>query len=183
MEEKASKIWETAGRAHLTLDFRINSQPLAVAFTEDPCIGGTAWPNVNFAKKSWDYAFALWSNSTLELLYFWWHSTRQQSSKARMSIRAAEKLSVLDFRVLSKTQLQKAKTIFGQFKDPRKHFAPAYLTHEDKTRELLDYKVLCEWLGFGEDVFKAVRQLAHKWCAEPSVHAGKQCNKNTPLAI
>ena len=34
MEDKANAVWATAGRPHLTLDFRFNSQPLAVALTE-----------------------------------------------------------------------------------------------------------------------------------------------------
>jgi hypothetical protein len=29
-------------------------------------------------------------------------------------------------------------------------------------------------LGFDEEVYKAVRRLSQKWCAEPSVHGGKQ---------
>ena len=171
-EERANELWHRiAGRAHLNLDFRFNAQPLAVAFTSEPCIGGTAWPNVNFAKKSWDYAFALWGNSTLGLLLFWWHSSRQDSGRGRTTISAIETLPVLDFRALSKTQLQKAKRIFDEFKD--KHFLPAYVADIDKTRAELDHAVLCEWLGFDKTIYQAVRQLASRWCAEPSVHGGK----------
>ena len=36
--------------------------------TERPCIGGRAWPSVIFEKPEHEYAFALWCNSTLELL-------------------------------------------------------------------------------------------------------------------
>ena len=35
-------------------------------------------------------------------------------------------------------------------------------------------RVICDLLGFGEDVYQAVRFLAAKWCAEPSVHDGKK---------
>ena len=48
MEKKAATIADTASRAHVNLDFRFNSQPLAAAFTEQESIGGTAWPNVIF---------------------------------------------------------------------------------------------------------------------------------------
>ena len=34
--------------------------------------------------------------------------------------------------------------------------------------------MVCDLLGFGEDTYHAVRQLAAKWCAEPSVHGGKK---------
>ena len=178
LEEKANKVWETASRCHFNRNFTLGSQPLAVAITERPCIGGTAWPSINFAKQSWDYAFSIWGNSALGLISCWWHGSRQQPGRYRISRDSIKTLPVLDFRALSDEQIKKAKAIFDEFKDPRKHFAPAYLAHEDKTRELLDYKVLCEWLGFGEDVFKVVRQLARKWCAEPSVHGGKQRHKN-----
>ncbi len=40
-------------------------------------------------------------------------------------------------------------------------------------RALLDRRVLCDLLGFDDDVYLAVRRLAAKWCAEPSVHGGK----------
>ena len=174
-EERANALWHRiAGRAHLNAGFRINSQPLAVAFTEEDCIGG-AWPNVNFAKKSWDYAFSIWGNCTLGLILFWWHANRQQPGRAIITVSTAKTLPVLDFRALSPAQIKQAKTIFDQFKD--KHFLPAYVADKDETREELDRRVLCDWLGFDEKVWKAVRQLAHKWCAEPSVHGGKQRNK------
>ncbi len=90
-----------------------------------------------------------------------------------------ETLPVLDFRELTPTQIQQAKAIFDDFK--RKSFRPAYLADIDKTRRDLDKAVLCDWLGFGESIYAAVRQLASKWCAEPSVHGGKQRHKNNTL--
>ena len=181
METQAARIWKSAGHCHLTQDFGLGSQSLSIAFTKRKCIGGRAWPNVNFTKKDWDYAFALWGNSTLGLLLFWWHANRQQPGRAIITISTSKTLPVLDFRALSDAQIKQAKAIFKEFKN--KHFLPAYLADEDETREELDQKVLCDWLGFEESIYGAVRQLAHKWCAEPSVHGGKQRNKNTSLAI
>ena len=182
MEEKANEIWHRfAGRCHFNLNFTLGSQPLAVAFTEEDCIGGDAWPNVNFAKRKWDYAFAIWGNCTLGLLCYWWHATRQQPGRARVSITASETLPVLDFLALSQAQIQQAKAIFNGFRN--KHFLPAYVADMDKTRALLDERVICDWLGFEETTYQAVRQLAAKWCAEPSVHGGKQRPSNTSLVI
>ena len=101
----------------------------------------------------------------------------KQSGKSQTTISGIETLPVLDFWALKKEQSQQAKTIFDRFKD--KHFLPAYVADEAPIREKLDYAVLCEWLGFDEKVWKAVRGLAKKWCAEPSVHGGKQRPKNT----
>ena len=33
--------------------------------------------------------------------------------------------------------------------------------------------MVCDLLGFDENVYRGVRRLAAKWCAEPSVHGGK----------
>ncbi len=172
MEEKASDVWATASRTHLNREYTFGSQPLAVAYTEKKSIGGTAWPNVIFPNRGFDYAFTVWGNSTLGLLSYWWHSSRQQSSKARMTIRSAESLPVLDLRCLTDEQLLIAQQIFEEFRD--KKLMPAYVADVDPNRALLDRRVLCDLLGFGKDIYKAVRLLSAKWCAEPSVHGGKK---------
>ena len=171
MEDKAGLIWDTASRSHLNLDFRLNSQPLTVAFTERTTIGGTAWPNVIFDDERYDYTFAVWGNSTLGLLNFWWHSSRQQTGRARISIRLAESLPILDLRALTNDQHATARQIFSDFSDLE--LKPAYIADADPNRATLDQKVICDLLGFNSDVFEGVRRLAQKWCAEPSVHGGK----------
>ena len=171
MEDKASSVWATASRCHLNSDFTFGSQALATAFTEQKSIGGRVWPNVIFDDHRFDYVFVVWGNSTLGLLSWWWHSSRQQSSKAGITIRSAETLPVLDFRTLSNEQLTKAEKIFKEFRD--KDLMPAYLADADPNRALLDRRVVCDLLGFDESVYQGVRRLSEKWCAEPSVHGGK----------
>ena len=181
VEVKAAAAWETASRIHLNSEFTFGSQALAVAYTERESIGGTVWPNVIFDDKRFDSASAIWGNSTLGLLAYWWHSSRQQSSKARMTIRSAESLPTLDFRALSDMQLAKAQAIFEEFRD--KELKPAYLADADPNRALLDRRVVCDLLGFDEEVYRGVRRLAAKWCAEPSVHGGKARPKDASLII
>ena len=181
MESKAVAVWATASRAHLNRDFRFNSQPLTVAFTEQPSIGGRAWPNVIFDDKRFDYALTVWANSTLGQLSFWWHSNRQVAGRGTITIRAAESLPVLDFRRLTDEQLLMAETIFEEFRD--KDLMPAYLADADPNRALLDRRVICDLLGFGEDIYIAVRRLSAKWCAEPSVHGGKKRPESAGLVI
>ena len=172
MEAKAAEAWATASRAHVNLDFTFGSQPLAVAFTERKSIGGRIWPNVIFDDERFDAAFAVWSNCTLGLLSYWWHASRQQSSKAGITIRSAETLPVLDFRALSDAQLRTAQAIFDEFRGL--DLKPAYLADADANRALLDRRVVCDLLGFDAATYDAVRRLAAKWCAEPSVHGGKK---------
>ena len=72
-----------------------------------------------------------------------------------------------------------AETIFEDFRD--KELKPAYLADADPNRALLDRRVVCDLLGFDEEVYAAVRHLAANWCAEPSVHGGKARPKNAKL--
>ena len=175
MEAKAAEVWATASRAHVNLDFRFNSQPLTAAITERESIGGRAWPNVTFTDARFDCAFALWCNSTLGLLLYWWHANKQQPGRGITTIRAVESLPVLDFRTLSDAQLHTAHAIFGEFREL--DLQPAYLADADANRALLDRRVLCDLLGFDAATYDAVRRLAAKWCAEPSVHGGKGRHK------
>ena len=69
-------------------------------------------------------------------------------------------------------QLLMAEMIFEEFRD--KDLLPAYLADADPNRALLDRRVICDLLGFDEDIYQAVRRLSAKWCAEPSVHGGKK---------
>ncbi len=181
MEDKAAIIWETASRSHLTVDFTLGSQPLAVAFTEDALVGGRAWPNVIFDDERFDYAFAIWGNSTLGLISFWWRSSRQQPGRAVISFRALETLPILDLRVLSEEQLLMAELIFEEFR--KRELKPAYLADADRNRAVLDQRVICDLLGFDYKVYEGVRRLAAKWCAEPSVHGGKARPKGADPVI
>ena len=171
MESKAAAVWATASHPHLNMEFTFGSQALALAMTERETLGSSVWANVILCGDKFDCTFSVWSNSTLGLLAYWWHSSRQQSSKARVTIRAAETLPVLDFRTLSDGQLATGEAIFEEFRD--KELKPAYLADADLNRALLDRRVICDLLGFDESVYQGVRRLAAKWCAEPSVHGGK----------
>ena len=98
-----------------------------------------------------------------------------------MTIRSAESLPVLDLRALTDEQLRTAEAIFNEFRD--KDLKPAYLADADPNRALLDRRVVCDLLGFDEDTYAAVRRLAAKWCAEPSVHGGKARPKGAALVM
>ena len=115
------------------------------------------------------------------MLSYWWHSNRQQAGRGRTTIRSAETLPVLDFHTLSDDQLATAKAIFDEFRDLE--LKPAYLADADQNRALLDRRVVCDLLGFGDDIYQAVRLLAAKWCAEPSVHGGKKRPRGAKLVV
>ena len=183
MEAKADDVWETASQAHLNRGFRFNTQPLAIAFTDQHSIGGRAWPNVNLSVREQNIALTLWGNSTLGILCYWWNAGRQDAGRGDMTIRSAEYIPVLDFRALTDAQLRTSEAIFDELRD--KELKPAYLADADAdpNRALLDRRVVCDLLGFDEDTYASVRRLAAKWCAEPSVHGGKPRPKDAKLVV
>ena len=181
MEQKAAIVWATASRAHLNRGFTFGSQPLAAAFTEAPSLGGAAWPNVIFDDARFDYAFTIWANSTLGLIAYWHHSNRQQSSKAGITIRAAETLPILDLRALTDAQLDEAKRIFDDFRD--RALMPAFLADADPARAELDRCLTRDILGMDDAAYTAIRRLSAKWCAEPSVHGAKPRPDGAELVV
>ena len=181
LEDKAAAVWNTASRAHHNVEFGFASQPLCVAITEFPSIGGRAWPNIQFDDTRFDYAFALWGNSTLGILMHWWHASLQHAGRGAISIRAAETLPILDLRALTDAQLATAQEIFDEFRELE--LQPAYLADADANRALLDRRVVCDMLGFDDGVYEGVRMLAAKWCAEPSVHGGKRRPAGARLVV
>ena len=84
-------------------------------------------------------------------------------------------------RALTDDQLATAKAIFDQFRTL--DLKPAYLADADPNRALLDKRVICDLLNFNQDTYQAVRLLAAKWCAEPSVHGGKKRPPTAKLII
>ena len=79
------------------------------------------------------------------------------------------------------TSLPPPKTIFNDFRDLE--LKPAYLADADPNRALLDRRVICDLLGFDQNIYEGVRRLAAKWCAEPSVHGGKARPKDATLVM
>ena len=171
MQKLAEEIWETRSHTHHNRDFRFNSQPLAVAFTDQPTIGGRGWPNVKFPQREHEIAYALWGNTTMGLLCYWWHSSRQQAGRGSMPVSAIRTMATLDVTKLSQQQLDTAEAIFEDMRERK--FLPANEAYRDNSREELDYRVLIEVLGLPERVMEPLALLRLKWCSEPSVHGGK----------
>ena len=171
-ERRAAEIWDTRSYAHYNADFRFNSQPLAVAFTESQTIGGRAWKNLKLDDHAHEVAHTLWCNTTLGLLCYWWHSSRQQAGRGSMPITAIRSMPTLEVTKLTQAQLDVAEEVFEEMKSAQ--FLPANEAYRDNTRKELDYRVLIDLLGLPERVLEPLDLLRLKWCAEPSVHGGKR---------
>ena len=170
-DAKAIDVWETATRLHFTLDFRLNSQSLAACITPERSIGGTAWPNFRLENSACEEAMALWANSTLGLISFWWAGGRQQQGRARLTITGLPSLLTLDVRTLSQDQIERSQQMYEDFLDHE--FLPANEAYHDPARQALDRAVLVDLLGLPESVLEPLAVLRRQWCAEPTVHGGK----------
>lgn len=172
-DDHAVDVWNrTATRLHCSLDFRVNSQSLAACLTAEPSIGGTAWPNFRLEQRAFEEAVVLCANSTLGLMAFWWVATRQQQGRARITITTLPDLPVLDVRSLAEPQIARAGRLFEEFRCRR--FLPANEAYRDETRMGLDRAVLVDLFGLPETAVEAFSVIRNQWCAEPSVHGGKQ---------
>ena len=184
MERKAARVWATASRCHLNLEytFRFNSQPLAVRSRSTSQLAvefGLTWfsKTRDLTTRSQRGETARWDCCVTG-------GTPIASNRARQGSRFARQrlfLPVLDLRALTDDQLIMAELIFEEFRD--KELKPAYLADADPNRALLDRRVVCDLLGFDEETYVGVRRLAAKWCAEPSVHGGKSRPRGSGLVL
>ena len=173
--EEAARIWATATRAHYNSDLRFNSQSLVVAMTEQECIGGTAWPSVIFENPDHEYAFALWSNSTLGLLLHWWVANKTQSGRGRTTVTGIPRIPTLDTRALTAEQHERAREAFRRLRGAR--FLPFDQIDEDEARARLDRALLVDVLGLPAALCEeggALALLREKLAAEPQIHGGKK---------
>ncbi len=171
MQSKAKETWDvTASHLHHNLDFRLNSQALAVCMTPEPSIGGRAWPNLKPKRCEHTVPLLLWGNSTLGLMLFWWFGTRQQQGRTCLTITKISELPTIDCRALTNRQLG----LFGEAFDDLKHlrFLPANEAYRDESRKKLDATIL-RILEIPESELGGLGLLRWKWCYEPSVHGGK----------
>ena len=174
-EDRAADRWNTsASRLHSNRDFQLNSQSLAMCLTPEKCLGGRAWPNVIPHDLRHEIPLLLWANSTLGLIGFWWKGTRQQAGRSIMTITTVPELPVLDARALRRDQADRCRAIFDNFKNL--DFLPANEAYRDEARKALDHELLfgsASVLQIDPGLEEGLDLLRRQWCAEPSVHGGK----------
>ena len=179
-EDGAHKIWQTASRVFHNINFQFNSQSLSVATTNKPAIGGAAWTNIILSNREQEFAYALWSNSTLGLLLYWWSASKQQEGRGRISISRILRMPTLDLTQLSPAQLTAARRGFTRIKN--KKLLPFYRANEDKTRAELDEIILMEVLNLPLKVLDGIAIVREKLCQEPSVRGDKPTTGAVPEA-
>lgn len=170
--DRAVDFWNRfSSKLHVNVDFQLNSQSLAACLTSKEAIGGRAWPNFLLRETAWEIPVALWANTTIGLMAFWWIGSRQQQGRTILPVSQHERLPVLDPRRLGSDQIRRAGKIFRDFLT--KDFLPANEAYRDDVRKALDRAVLVDLMGISEEMLEPLDVLRDQWCAEPSVHGGK----------
>ena len=177
--DKAQKILARNGRVHFNMNMRFNANSLGVLFTEKQAIGIALIPNIAFKDRNqkYDYAWTLWSNSTLGLLLHWAHSSKQQPGRGMNGRKNLLQMPTLDVRSLSDEALANAERIFHALKHQR--MLPFNEIDHDPMRHELDRLLLTEVLNITtEDAHNAIHRLRELLSAEPSIHGGKKSRCN-----
>ena len=172
---RAASRWSSAARPHYNLDLRFNSQSLTVAMTMQPSIGGRAWPTVVLDNLMHEFAFAIWSNSTLGLLCHWWMSNKSQAGRGTSTITSIPTFTTLDLRELTTSQHAAAKEAFDAMSEER--FLPFDQIHEDPARAELDRRFIVDVLGLSSDLCAdggPMERMRTKLAAEPQIHSDKK---------
>ena len=178
-EDRAHYAWRTATKLHFSLDFRLNSQSLAACITPAETLGGRAWPNFLMDNRRCETVTALWANTTLGLILFWWTGTVQQAGRANLTISRLPELLVLDTRTLTSEQYAHADSIFEEFEN--RPLLPANEAYRDENRQALDEAVLVDMLGLPESILDPLAVLRRQWCGEPTVHGGKSTRPDSEI--
>lgn len=169
---KVEKVLATATHCHANLDFRFNSQSTAMQFTPNKAIGGRAWLSVKLPTSIHEKALVLWSNTSLGLLLFWWHSSRQQAGRGIITKETLSTLPVLDVTALSAEQLAEADTLFDEL--CQKPLLPVHEMTNDPVRKELDEQFITRVLGLPASLFEPLELLRQKLSHEPSIRGGKK---------
>jgi hypothetical protein len=175
MIDETTRIWSTATRAHYNRDLQFNAQSLVVAMTEQKSIGGRAWPSVILHDPNHEFAFSLWSNSTLGLLLHWWVSNKTQAGRGTTTVTGIPSIPTLDTRALTDDQHTEAKRQFNRLRNER--FLPFDQIDEDPARAKLDRAILVNVLGLPESLLEdggPIDLIRRKLAREPQIHGGKK---------
>ena len=175
INEKAFRVFHTASHCHSNRDFRFNSQSTAMQFTQRKTIGGRAWIAIQLPSMSHEQALVLWANTTLGLLMYWWHSSKQDAGRGSITKTTLASLPILDITALTPDQLQRAATIFDD--TCQLPLKPLHELDIDENRKLLDRRFYGEVLGLPAAILAdggPLDILRQKLCREPSIRGSKK---------
>ncbi len=174
VENKVAQVAQTASHCHSNLDFQFNAQSTSMQFTSRKTIGGRAWISIQLPTAEHEKTLVLWNNTTLGLLMYWWHSSKQQAARGILTKTTLQTLPVLDVTALDSEQLQRAAQIFDE--TCQLPLKPLHELDSDENRKTLDRRFYVEVLGLPDSILAdggPLDILRQKLCREPSIRGSK----------
>ena len=172
MEQEAGQFQRKAGNLHINTNHRYNSQPLAAALTDDPCLSGPNWSTFRMPDQNMEKATVVWLNTTLGLISQWAMANRTQHGMGYLTPFHARKVPTLDVTRLTNHQLHQLTALFNTMASTP--MLPASCAWNDPARIQMETQVYQEVLGLTDPYSLALIQwLRNSWCLEPSVQASK----------
>ena len=175
IEKKTEQIFLTASHCHSNLAFRFNSQSTAMQFTKRKTISGAAWISIQLPETAHEKALALWANTTLGLLMYWWHSSKPQPGRGILPKTALQTLPILDVTALDDAQLKEAARLFDEMN--QLPLRPLHELDSDDNRKTLDRRFYGDVLGLDDAILAdggPLDILRQKLCREPSIRGSKK---------
>ena len=169
----AEKMLETRGQFHLCRTLRTSSQRVAMAYTEEPCMGGRAWNTID-ASEGVAKALAIYLNSTYGLVVRMGYGASTIQGRSPIQVRAIDGHPAPDFSDPGKAG-ENARRIAREHFDsirrlPLNRIALSLL---DPNRAEID-RVATLMLGLPWTL--ATESMLHEWrrlfCLQPGVNGG-----------
>ena len=144
------------------------SQVALAAVTDKPIMGGRAWCALLHDDPVIRFGFAIWANSTLGMVVHWSRAQRQQHGRSSTQLEGIRQMPCPDFNEVA-TYARACELLENESELLRTTLMPARDAYRDPVRAALD-DAAARLLGIPDA--ESLRDLAHNWCCEPSVHDG-----------
>ena len=177
--DKVQEMLNLASRFHISLSLRMSSQKIAAAYTEQACMGGTAWATIQAAEGGEDgiaEAVILFLNSTFGLLIRSGIGLTTNQGRARIYVKALASHPIPDFAGDTPAAAAARQLALDNFDRLRQlELERIALAAIDPNRAEID-RVVTLMLGLPYDV--SAENMLAEWrkmlSLEPSVNGGNK---------
>ena len=171
----ARRMRQTAGHFHLSRNLSMSTQKIAVAYTEQECMGGRSWNTIK-ADKGVAEAMALFLNSTYGLLIRIGYGQSTMLGRSTMQVRAIDNHPMPDFASESDAGEQARRIAVENFDRLRKlPLERISLSALDANRAEIDRVATLmlglDWNPETENMLASWRRLM---CLQPGVNANNR---------
>jgi hypothetical protein len=174
LQKRRDAIWATRTKLHFATDVRFNANALIACLTTREAVGGRAWPSFLLKDRKYEKALALWFNSTLGILSFWWLSSKSQDGRGSVTTSRLGELLCFDPRSLTASELVAVDAFFDAFK--LKHLLDIHECASDPHRAELDLFVARQFLKESNNINQVengLQLVRAKLALEPSISGGR----------